>query len=450
MELFTPVMSTVNSYTPTISEDDDTFAAGLKDGSLAVKQKMAFLMAKDAIENARRVAERRPPPEAIPIMDIANSEPEPDRTLLGNRWLCEGGAALMVGHSGAGKSSISMQQDLCWAVGKEAFGIVPTRPLKILTIQAENDLGDLQEMTQGVLRGLGFSREEEEVCRANVLYAFEQGRTGDSFLAEVVKPLLEKHRPNLLRIDPLAAFSGADITQAKESAHFLREGLNPLLTEYGCGLIMVHHTPKTTSRNTKDWKPADWMYAGAGSADIVNWCRAAIIIDACDTPGVYRFIAAKRGNRIGWIKEDGQKESERWYKWATGSICWESADPAPAKVGSKGFSSDECSKMMMSMMPDKEEAIEKDDLLEQARDAGIGRNRADATIKRLIKEKALIREEEKRKGARAQVMLRRAKDSSSAVMSKKPEDPAVDPFVSKGSANFYNSFEELDEEEVFM
>jgi hypothetical protein len=187
---------------------------------------------------------------------------------------------------------------------------------------------------------LGFSREEEEVCRANVLYAFEQCRTGDSFLAEVVKPLLEKHRPNLLRIDPLAAFSGADITQAKESAHFLREGLNPLLSEYGCGLIMVHHTPKTTSRNTKDWKPADWMYAGAGSADIVNWCRAAIIIDACDTPGVYRFIAAKRGNRIGWVR-DGQKELDRWYKWSTGSICWESADPAPAKVRSTGFSLEE-------------------------------------------------------------------------------------------------------------
>jgi hypothetical protein len=106
--------------------------------------------------------------------------------------------------------------------------------------------------------------------------------------------------------------------------------------------------------------------------------------------------------------------------------------------------------MMMSMMPDEEEAIEKADLLEQARDAGIARNRADATINRLIKEKALIREEKKRKGVRAQVFLRRSKNSPSSAMSKKPEDPDVDPFVSKGSASFYNSFEELDEEEVSM
>ncbi|MEI9893776.1 MAG: hypothetical protein WDN28_07705 [Chthoniobacter sp.] len=50
------------------------------------------------------------------------------------------------------------------------------------------------------------------------------------------------------------------------------------------------------------------MYAGAGSADITNWARAAVIIDPTHAPHVFKFIAAKRGARVGWRDECGEKE----------------------------------------------------------------------------------------------------------------------------------------------
>jgi len=292
----------------------------LADASLELKQIAG--LAKDRV------------PEVISVMDYKPAEAT--STLLGNRWLCRGGAALIIGSSGTGKSSSSMQQDLLWAAGMEAFGIRPAKPLKILTIQAENDGGDMYEMREGVMRGLELDGESMKLIAKNLICCFEQARTGVDFVENVVHPLLKKHRPDIVRIDPLAAYAGADITQASESAALLRNAINPLLTEYQCGLILVHHTPKTTSRDTTEWKPTDWMYAGAGSADIVNWARAVLVINPSFESGKFEFMAAKRGGRIGWVDEQGVKEDRRWYQWAPGSFHWIPSDAAVRVSNKKG------------------------------------------------------------------------------------------------------------------
>jgi len=79
----------------------------------------------------------------VPLLTLADQFPDPEKILLGNRFLCKGGAMTLVGPSGIGKSSTNVQMDISWAQGKSAFGVQPARPLKLLTIQAENDDGDL-------------------------------------------------------------------------------------------------------------------------------------------------------------------------------------------------------------------------------------------------------------------------------------------------------------------
>ena len=98
-----------------------------------------------------------PLPRARPLIDFGDTPPDPGKTLLGNRFLCREGGMLFVGPSGIGKTSAGVQQDLLWSMGLPAFGIVTARPLKILTIQAEDDDGDLSEMVSGVKAGLQLS-----------------------------------------------------------------------------------------------------------------------------------------------------------------------------------------------------------------------------------------------------------------------------------------------------
>ena len=110
-------------------------------------------------------------------------------------------------------------------------------------------------------------------------------------------------------------------------SRFLRNGINPLLEKYQCAAIVVHHTPKTNFRTTENWKATDWMYAGAGAADITNWARGVLVLDPTSARGVFKLIAAKRGSRIGWEDVLGRKQDIRYFSWVDKGIAWREATP---------------------------------------------------------------------------------------------------------------------------
>src|SRR5262249_39736621 len=122
------------------------------------------------------------PPDARPLSAfVRRSGDDPDE-LLKHRFLCCGAGLLFCGPTGVGKSVATMQAMILWGLGREAFGIEPTRPLKSLLVQAENDDGDLAEMRDGVIRGLQLTEEEAELACANIVVAREDEKTGALFI----------------------------------------------------------------------------------------------------------------------------------------------------------------------------------------------------------------------------------------------------------------------------
>jgi hypothetical protein len=333
---------------------------------------------------------------ARPMIDISETEIDPNETLLGMRWLCRGGGALMVGPSGIGKSSGSVQMDVRWSMGRTAFGIKPNGPLKILVIQAENDDGDLQEMIKGALSALSNgkrppSHKELALCRENLLVVTERAKTGEDFVQGVLETYVRRYGPDLIRIDPLQAYLGADPIDTQATAKFLRNLINPILTRNNCGIIINHHTPKTTNRDSTNWRGSDWMYAGAGSADITNWARAILVIDPTHDPRTFKFIAAKRGGRIGWEDtETGQRESIRHYCHSAQDevIAWVRANQSdllrveqakPAGVRRKPPTPDEIMDLVPADVP-----IPKNELIVKAKTVRIGLHSARALLASLV------------------------------------------------------------------
>ncbi len=219
------------------------------------------------------------PPEAKPLSALVRHAGDDPGELLKDRYLCRGGGLLLVGPTGIGKSSLSMQAMICWGVERQLFGIQPAKTLKSLLIQAENDEGDLVEMRDGVMAGINLTDDERKQAMENVIVAREDTRTSDRFFLEVVRPLLETHRPDLLWIDPALAFLGGESSSQKDVGQFLRNGLNPLLREFNLGVIMVHHTNKPPSGKEKnEWRAGDFAYAGGGSAEWANWPRGTVLL----------------------------------------------------------------------------------------------------------------------------------------------------------------------------
>ncbi len=267
-----------------------------------------------------------PPPELLSLYAIPVPPAENDpNELLRYRFLCRGGAMLLVGPTGIGKSSFALQCAILWSVGREAFGIVPSRPLRILLIQAENDPGDMAEFREGVLRGLSIT--PEELTGSVVMTAWEDSRTGAEFCEQVLAPLLEQGSFDLVIIDPALAYLGGDASLQKDVSAFLRNKINPLLRRHGCGLVLVHHTNKPPQGQQKGgWQAGDFAYLGTGSSDWANWARAIVAIRSLGSHEYFELRVGKRGRRLRWLEDDGMTPLfTKIIAHSTTGICWREA-----------------------------------------------------------------------------------------------------------------------------
>ena len=266
-------------------------------------------------------------------------------------------------------------------------------------------------MIRGVWQAMRFGAGEEARCTENLLTASEKSRTGDLFLSDVVYPLLEKHQPDILRIDPLMAYLGDDPTDSKALAQFCRAGLNPLMEEFRCAVILNHHTPKTTNRDTTAWRASDWMYSGAGGADLTNWARAILVVEPTDNSSVFRFIGAKRGKRIGWEDAMNNPEFQRIFCHSDNSIAWrEASDDEREGIRSKKDRNTPSDEELLSLVPMKG-AIPKSELLARWNQKGIGQTKCKSLISVMLADRAVFEWQIDRSGTRPQLFISRQEQS---------------------------------------
>jgi RecA-family ATPase len=265
------------------------------------------------------------PDDEIPMRmaDVYAFNPDKDpNSILGRRFVCRGGSLMMIGSSGIGKSTISVQMALTWSMGLPFFGILPSgstegnrRYLKSMIIQAENDAGDVHEMIQGVSLGLGIdlsSLERQAYVDEHLILLRQSTKTGPEFL-DYAHRMITRHQPDLVFADPLLSYIGGDISKQEICGKFLRNGLNPILLDTGAAWVWCHHTNKPPKDNKafSAWTDMDYNYIGAGSADLTNWARAiGVITKASKSEKIFRLGFTKRGARSGMLDLNGQKTEE--------------------------------------------------------------------------------------------------------------------------------------------
>lgn len=271
------------------------------------------------------------------FLQVLNYDPANDgKTLLGNRWICKGGSLLFVGPSGVGKSSLMNQLVVAWALGRPAFGILPPHPLKILVVQAENDDGDEHEMVHGSAEGYGLTDEDKQLCDKNIIYNRNLSHTGFEF-TQALRRLIDRYKPDLVVLDPLLSFIGADISRQEVCSQFLRNWLNPISEATGCAWLCVHHTgkPSTDPKSKKHWQSSDYSYSGLGSSELTNWTRGTMVLEQSQA-GLFRLMLTKRGKRAGATHPDGTPAVTLWLRHSEQGIWWEQVEqPEEAEKSKK-------------------------------------------------------------------------------------------------------------------
>lgn len=300
------------------------------DGEVRVQQLLAIgIGATSWNEWAGSIADKTPEP--IPLATLGSYDIENDpNNVLGRRWLCRGSSLVIIGQSGTGKSSLCMQLIVAWGLGVSAFGIAPQRPLRSLIIQAENDVGDLAEMYQGVRAGMKLTAEQERDLAGRIFLYRDTTHAGLTFI-DFARRLVEKHRPDLVWADPLLNYIGDDISQQRVVSDFSRQ-LNIISEETGVIWCMMHHTGKPPKEPREHWTPSDLAYMGLGSSTVTNWSRETALlmrVKAPDgTPQTFQFSMTKRRIRAGLRTMDGIPTDTIFLQHAAGGgILWEQCEP---------------------------------------------------------------------------------------------------------------------------
>ena len=261
----------------------------------------------------------------------------PQVIIRGGPWLERGCAALIVGTSGIGKSILAMHLLLALASGVKIFGLDCVKPRRVLYIQSEdqdNRVSHDREDCLAEMREMFWDLTDEQWAAAikRITPAKMTGYTGVKFL-RVVEAILKQAQSvgnpyDVVMINPLYAFIGGNISDSAYVTPFLRggqiggrgeeaRGLQYLLEKYNVATIIFHHTPKPPSANElKQWmKSAFPEYQGAGSSDLTNWVRSAMLMMKVEGhPNVVCVTAGKGGARLGWEEIGGARR--RYLAWS--------------------------------------------------------------------------------------------------------------------------------------
>jgi RecA-family ATPase len=270
----------------------------------------AWIAWKEQQDNA--LAAQQEGTEVFDLEAMDAFDPKADPTVLvgrERRWLCKGYAIQIVGFAGTGKSTLCMQMCTHWALGLHLFGLQPVRPLRILLVNAENDFGDMAEMWNGSTRD--FTLGEKARLKEQLTIVRNTKARGAAFV-EALENLINRHKPDVVVVDPLLAFVDFEIADQALTSAFLRGMILPLLQRTGVALVYYHHTNKPVAGLDLDSMPPQQLaYLGAGAAEWCNFARDSGFLfrakaEDGEEAATFRFGFSKRQSRTGLRNSDGK------------------------------------------------------------------------------------------------------------------------------------------------
>jgi hypothetical protein len=329
------------------------------------------------------------------------------QSLLENRALERGQGMLLFGPSGCGKSTLAHQICTCWATGMAGAHIRPMKPLRIVIMQTEDTENDFREYRDGVWSQECFTEEKIALIRQNLIVLEPVAGSSPNDLRCLLDHVAEKYKPDLISLNPLLAFCGADYV--RELGAMLYAVIDPVIKKHHIGFLGVHHTPKPFSKAGVSYGVLDYQYIAAGDARIANWPRLSLQLEPISASPVLLACLriAKRWQRIKWLNEHGEPTRERFIKHSNdGKIWWDDAAQDEAEAAREN---EDPRKILDILPPPTETGIIREEIHVEAKNKlNIGKAKADRWLAIELQKEMVLRGEIITKANRKAAVFRRA------------------------------------------
>jgi hypothetical protein len=334
----------------------------------------------------KREAEKAEITNAADLLEFDRDDDE--ASLIGDRWLCKGRQAVLQGPTGVGKSSLELQWAMRLCAGLPFFGIKAAKAMRVLIIQAENDIGDMAEAFQDTLDALSaadLKSHHVDLIHENLTIVNNDTATGEQF-RDFLRRKIIQFKPDIVFVDPLLAYVGGDILKQDVMSRFLRNWINPVLHETGVLLIWIHHISKPSKNaNGQENSAEQNKYAGLGSSELQNACREVMTLSELGE-GKFCLEFTKRGRRLGLRDGNGNPIRKLNIEHHKDGIVWVKSSGAQETANKK------TTKTLLQIEQVKKYIIEQktvgqDALVKWGMTVDIGRDTVKAIAKGLSQEK---------------------------------------------------------------
>src|SRR5260221_1947579 len=193
------------------------------------------------------VAEKplRPMPSWI---DYSNREIDRSQYHIGEGFLEIGGFVMLIGQSYVGKSTLLTQISINAAIGRDWLFFRFGRPLKIITVQAEDSANKLVKMGQMSER-MGLTEEQIKLAGENTSVLTIRDLQDVDAIREIERHALVV-KPDVLCINPMTSYLSGGVYKDELINRFLRVQLTPMLDRLKMSGIVLHQDRKSTRLNS--------------------------------------------------------------------------------------------------------------------------------------------------------------------------------------------------------
>jgi hypothetical protein len=211
------------------------------------------------VEGMRRAKAAREQEASVSEQELLIGEPAeneediPPRNYVVTGYIQRGALTEIVGPGGHGKSQLLIAWAVALALGLPFGGFEPSRPMRVLTLDVEDDIPEQQRRCAAMLRHFGRCRADLggrlkllNPYRAGLMVTLDPatGRVGHTRLLGELLDLIDTFKPDLVMLNPLGELHDATEENNNAALRRVTAELRVIAKAKHIGILLAHHTRK--------------------------------------------------------------------------------------------------------------------------------------------------------------------------------------------------------------